>query len=203
MKLIEPAEPCETAKMRMEPAAPEPMPQEPVLTGKKPLPSNAISWEKQFSIWLLIAFLSVASYCMISRFCVSTVQVSGRSMVPTLQDGERYLLNRLSFLYRDPLPGEVVVIRDPGHSDMAVKRIVAGPSDTISFTAGKVLVNGKQLNETYLAPGTQTILPDANHKEVHLGKDQYFMLGDNRAGSEDSRYYGPITRAQIVGPLVR
>src|SRR4051812_10450634 len=130
MKLIEPAETCETAKLQMQTPVP------PVQTGDKPLVPIASSWEKQFSVWFLIAFLSLASYCVISRFCVSTVQVSGRSMVPTLQDGERYLLNRLSFLYRDPIPGEVVVIRDPGHSDMAVKRIVAGPSDTIVFKAG-------------------------------------------------------------------
>src|SRR3954466_15811605 len=157
----------------------------------------APSWDQQWALWLLIAALSLASYGLISHFLITTVQVSGRSMLPALHDGERYILNRLSFVYRDPMPGEIVVIRDPGYTDFAVKRIVAGPSDTICIKDGSVLVNGRKLKESYLAPGTTTLLPDANQKEIHLGKDQYFVLGDNRAGSEDSRYYGAIKRAQI------
>src|SRR6185295_8700981 len=121
----------------------------------------APSWEQQVFLWFMIALLSLASYALISHFCVTTVQVSGRSMDPTLHDGERYILNRLSFVYRDPIPGEVVVIRDPGYTDLAVKRIVAGPSDTICIKGGSVLVNGRKLKESYLAPGTTTLLPDA------------------------------------------
>src|ERR1051325_587958 len=146
------------------------------------------SWDQQLLLWFSIAVLSLGSYALISHFCITTVQVSGRSMLPALHDGERYILNRLSFVYRDPMAGEIVVIRDPGHSDLAVKRIVAGPSDTVAIKEGAVLVNGKKLRESYLAPGTVTIMPDASEKEIRLGKDQYFVLGDNRAGSEDSRY---------------
>ena len=160
------------------------------------------SWDQQLLLWFSIAVLSLGSYALISHFCITTVQVSGRSMLPALHDGERYILNRLSFVYRDPMAGEIVVIRDPGHSDLAVKRIVAGPSDTVAIKEGAVLVNGKKLRESYLAPGTVTIMPDASEKEIRLGKDQYFVLGDNRAGSEDSRYYGPVNRAQIIGPLL-
>ncbi len=151
----------------------------------------------------LVCLLCLASYYLISRFCISSVQVSGRSMQPTLHDGERYLLNRLCYLYREPLPGEVVVIRDPGHKDFAVKRIVAGPSDRVSFEAGHVVVNGKELKETYLASGTETLLPQSKPHLVVLGRNQYFVLGDNRNMSEDSRFYGAINRSQIVGPIWR
>ncbi|MDB6033831.1 MAG: lepB [Verrucomicrobiales bacterium] len=159
------------------------------------------SFEQQIMALALLFVLSMASYYLISRFCISTVQVSGRSMTPTLHDGERYVLNRLSFLYRDPQIGEIVVLRDPGHSDFAVKRIIAGPADSISFKNGKVFVNGNEIRESYLSSSTRTLVPATRPKDVVLGKDQYFVLGDNRFGSEDSRYYGAIKRAQIVGPI--
>jgi signal peptidase I len=159
------------------------------------------SFEHQILVLVVVFLLSMASYYLISRFCISTVQVSGRSMTPTLHDGERYVLNRLSYLYRDPQIGEIVVLRDPGHSDFAVKRIIAGPADCISFKSGKVLVNGIEIRESYLASTTRTLVPATRPKEILLGRDQYFVLGDNRFGSEDSRYYGAVKRAQIVGPI--
>jgi signal peptidase I len=202
MKPIELAPPRETPSLQLHSHLRAEVLQPALTQPKKRSRLSAPSWEQQVFLWFMIAVLSLASYALISHFCVTTVQVSGRSMVPTLKDGERYILNRLSFVYRDPIPGEVVVIRDPGYTDLAVKRIVAGPSDTISFKSGSVLVNGKKLKESYLAPGTITLLPDATEKEIHLGKNQYFVLGDNRSGSEDSRYYGAITRAQIIGPIL-
>ena len=159
------------------------------------------SLEQQIMVLALLFLLSLGSYYLISRFCISTVQVSGRSMTPTLHDGERYVLNRLSYLYRDPQIGEIVVLRDPGHSDFAVKRIVAGPADCITFKNGKVFVNGIEIRESYLASSTRTLVPASKPKEIWLGKDQYFVLGDNRFGSEDSRYYGAVKRAQIIGPI--
>jgi signal peptidase I len=159
------------------------------------------SFLQQISILMLVFVLSMGSYYMFSRFCISTVQVSGRSMTPTLYDGDRYVLNRLSFLYREPQISEIVVLRDPGHSDYAVKRIIAGPGDAIFFDHGKVIVNGKELQESYLAPFCQTQVPPSHPKQFVLGKDQYFVLGDNRSGSEDSRYYGPIKKDHIVGPI--
>jgi signal peptidase I len=209
MKLIEPAELPYQTELRnrgafvlgvddVQPAvfAPAPAP-----AAAEPSRIETKSLEQQALVLLMIFLLSMGSYYLISRFCISTVQVSGRSMTPTLYDGERYLLNRLSYCYRDPQIGEIVVIRDPGHTDFAVKRLIAGPADTITFKDAKVLVNGKELREGYLASNTKTFVPGTRPTEVVLGKDQYFVLGDNRGGSEDSRYYGAITRAQIVGPI--
>jgi signal peptidase I len=213
MKLIEPLEKTHEAKwpgvtlpplrMKVEEieipapaAAPAPAP-------VQAKPAKTRSFEQQALILFFLFLLSMGSYYLISRFCISAVEVSGRSMTPTLYDGERYVLNRISYLYRDPLPGEVVVIQDPGHSDYAVKRIVAGPSDSVRFEDGKVLVNGKQLREPYLSSNTQTFVPATKPKEIVLGKNQYFVLGDNRGASEDSRFYGAITRDHILGPIMK
>ena len=142
----------------------------------------------------------VASYFLASRYMVCTVVIRGRSMTPTLRDGDQYLLNRIAYLFREPKRGDLIVLRDPGHTDMAIKRIVAGPGDCIEVKAGVVYVNHARLTEHYLAPSTQTQPGNAlSSGPVRLGEKSYFVLGDNRQESEDSRYYGAIHRDNIVG----
>lgn len=158
---------------------------------------------RHFWIWLFILFLFATTYGVINRYIITSVIVQGRSMAPTLEDGERYLLNRWTYSYRAPERGDVVVLHDPGHSDLAIKRIVGIPGDSIQLKRGAVLINGKPFVEAYLASGTRTYAPDRQEQLVMLGEDQYFVLGDNRAVSEDSRFYGPIHRARIVGCITR
>ena len=158
---------------------------------------------RHFWIWLFIVFLFAATYGVINRYIITSVIVQGRSMAPTLEDGERYLLNRWTYTYRPPERGEVVVLRDPGHSDLAIKRIVGIPGDSIQLKRGGVLINGKPFVEAYLASGTRTYAPDMQEQLVMLGEDQYFVLGDNRQVSEDSRFYGPVHRQRIVGCITR
>ena len=150
-----------------------------------------------------LAVLSIVGYFLISRFVATAVVVKGRSMNPTLQDGDRFILNRWSYFRSPPQRGDVVVVKDPGHNDYAVKRIVALPGEMLLFKGGEVLVNGKHLFEPYLAAGTQTYLPDSFEKLIMTGKDQFFVLGDNRSNSEDSRFYGAINRSQIIGSITR
>lgn len=140
-----------------------------------------------------------ASYFLASRYMVCTVVIRGRSMIPTLRDGDQYLLNRIAYLFREPRRGDLVVIHDPGHTDMAIKRIVGLPGDQIEIKDGMLYVNQKRLNEAYLAPHTKTFPGDAILHSVKLGNKQYFVMGDNRSESEDSRYYGPIHHDKIVG----
>jgi signal peptidase I len=129
--------------------------------------------------------------------------IQGRSMTPTLLDGERYFLNRWRYIFVAPKRGEVVVIKDPGHGDYAVKRIVARPFDWLNLKDGLVYVNGKRLEEPYLPVNTRTEVPDRAEKWIQLGREQYFVLGDNRSNSEDSRYYGVIRRQNILGLLIK
>lgn len=149
--------------------------------------------------WVLA--LSLLSYYVVSRHVISAVVVQGRSMMPTLQDGDRYMLNRLTFHYRSPRRGDLVVIKDPGHQDYAVKRIVALPCESVHLKDGRVYVNGQQLDEPYLDKGTRTYAPDLKDKMIVIGRGQYFVLGDNRPNSEDSRYYGAIRQDCLIGCL--
>lgn len=152
-------------------------------------------------IWLIL--FCVGSYFLVSNYIVATVVVQGRSMLPTLRDGDYYLLNRLTYHYRDPRRDELVVLRDPGHNDCAVKRIVGLPNETVRITGGEVFVNGQKRQEVFLASGTRTLCPLQGELEMKLGSDQYFVLGDNRPQSEDSRSYGPVPRRQILGMIAR
>jgi signal peptidase I len=148
--------------------------------------------------------LAAASYFLISQFLLQSVRVVGRSMVPTLYDSQHYLLNRWVYHIHVPRHSDVVVLRDPSDNGFSVKRIIATPGDSIHLQDGSVYVNGCKLNEAYLAPGTPTFTESRAQDQVILcGKDQYFLLGDNRQNSIDSRAYGLVPRKNILGPIIR
>lgn len=155
--------------------------------------------------WALfcVSALSVLAYFLVSRFVVTAVVIQGRSMQPTLKDGERYYLNRWRYLVTAPERGEVVVLKDPGHDDFAVKRIVGGPNDWVNLRNNGVYLNGKKLSEPYLPEGTRTSVPGQQERWILLGPDQYYVLGDNRSNSEDSRNYGVVRRKNILGVLIK
>lgn len=176
---------------------PAPAPSSAARPAARPTALQQVCW------WVWILVLSMLSYWLISRYVISAVEVRGRSMAPTLQDGERYFLNRLIYLWRAPARGDLAVIRDPGHADRAVKRIIGLPGDWVVIQDGHVYVNGQKLAEPYVAPGTRTEAGPGLVHSVRLGPDSYFVLGDNRGCSEDSRHYGPIHRRQIVGLISR
>ena len=162
------------------------------------------SFLRQIYQCLSVAALAMASYFVISHFVLQTVQVVGVSMVPTLNDSQLYVLNRWVFYFRPPYRNDVVVLRDPTDKGFAVKRVIGLSGDQIFLNDGKVYVNGQRLEEPYLAPGTPTFpYPGRNERLITLGKDQFFVLGDNRNNSADSRTYGPVPRRSISGLIVR
>jgi signal peptidase I len=161
------------------------------------------SLSRQVLVLVFLALFSISTYYAVSQFIITAVVVRGRSMTPTLQDGERYFINRWLLHFREPRRGDVVVIRDTGHNDFAVKRIIAMPSESIELRSGKVFINGHFFEEAYLAPGTQTYASTSPNKAWKLCAEQYFVMGDNRANSEDSRYYGTLAPDQIIGVLVQ
>ena len=150
-----------------------------------------------------VAVMALASYLIISHFLLQSVQIVGVSMAPTLKNTGYYLLNRCVFLVREPQPKDIVVIRDPLDECYSVKRIIAHEGDSVYLKGGHVYVNGQQLSEPYLSPGMPTFaLAQQNELSVHCGKGEFFLLGDNRGNSTDSRIYGTVPRQNILGAII-
>lgn len=156
---------------------------------------------RQMIVVISFGMLCLVAYYAMSRFVITPVVIQGRSMTPTLRDGECYFLNRWVYRFKAPARGDLVVLKDPGHNDYAVKRIIGQPGDWLTLRDGKVFLNGNRLAEPYLPKGTYTATADSQEKWIQLGNEHYFVMGDNRACSEDSRVYGRILRANIVGAI--
>ena len=152
----------------------------------------------------LIAGLAYGAFVLVTHFVIQSVEVVGNSMAPTLENSQRYVLNRWVYLVREPEPTDIVVIQDPCDRSYAVKRIIAREGDSVHLKDGKIYVNGRPLSEPYLPPGTLTYAsPQVKEQLAVCGKNQYFVLGDNRNNSSDSRIYGPIPRQSILGVIIQ
>lgn len=183
---------------------------EPVTTGEGLLVpvskagARARGWGRKAGQYLAIGLLAFGSYFLVSHFFLQSVTVVGVSMVPTLRDTDSYLLNRWVFYVRSPRPLDVVVLRDPLDNGFSVKRVVAVGGDTVSLKGGEVYVNGRRIEEPYLRPGTATYATSGvTEQRFQCGSGQYFVLGDNRSVSVDSRAYGPVPRQNILGLVIR
>jgi signal peptidase I len=159
---------------------------------------------KQIGQCIVVAVLATVSYFLISRYVLQSVQVVGASMWPTLHDTDHYFLNRWIYGLREPRRGEIVVLKDPTDGSYCVKRVVALPGEAVALKNGRLFVNGKELNEPYLPYGVKTFTPEkVQDEKVDCGKNSYFVLGDNRNNSFDSRFYGPVSRQNILGVVMR
>jgi signal peptidase I len=159
-----------------------------------------------YSVWetIEIGIVAIIAVLVIRNFLIQPFLVSGASMEPTFSSGDYLLIDELSYRLKQPERGEVVVFRYPGdESTFYIKRIIGLPGDTVSFKSGKVFVysaehpDGFVLDEAYIPPGIMT-----TGKDFTLKDGQYFVLGDNRSYSFDSRSWGSVSKNEIIG-LVR
>lgn len=155
---------------------------------------------KQGMLCLLLVGVTYGFFRFSHRYIVQSVQVDGDSMAPTLLNANCYILNRVVYLIREPKSKDIVVLRDPEDNGYAVKRIVARPGDGVYVEGGRLFVNGKLLPEPYLERGTRTYASPHYRAQMWIcGLNQYFVLGDNRNNSADSRVYGAVPRQNILG----
>jgi len=174
---------------------------------------------------VLIVVVALGLALGIQAFLVKPYRIPSESMVPTLQVGQRVLVNRVSGRLGDPDVGDIVVFHPPEGAEQDnmcgegqppegaacdkptperadvnfIKRVVAGPGDRISIRNGRVILNGKPQKESFIAPcggGEGCDFP----RTITIPADHYFMMGDNRGSSDDSRFWGPVPRKWIIGP---
>ena len=158
---------------------------------------------------LVLFLLMAAALLLVRRFLAEPVHVKGNSMLPTLQNGEWLLVDHLSYALGEPQRGDVIICHYPDRyadpwkliRQYFVKRIVGLPGETLEIVEGTVLIDGEPLDEGYLdADHTRFI---RNAPPVTLGDDEYFVMGDNRDNSNDSRRSGPISRSMVVGRVAQ
>ena len=173
---------------------------------KKTLKQEIMSW-----IWTLLAAVVIAS--LIRAFVAEPIRVDGDSMKNTLLDNEVVLVSKLDYLFGDMQRGDIVICRYPGRMESSfslgaalsfdthtlfVKRLVALPGDTVEIRNGTLYVNGEAVADPEHMGSTPRDFP-----LLQLGTDEYFVIGDNRRTSHDSRAedVGPISKSAIMGKV--
>lgn len=155
--------------------------------------SRPVGLRAWFSDLLLAVFVSV----FIFAFLYQPVRVEGTSMLPVLEDQDRLFVNKMAFHVGDVHRGDVVVFRYPRDQTKSyIKRVIALPGDAIQIDHGKVIVNGQALAETYVP---LRYWDDRSQPRMVLPQDEFFVMGDHRSISSDSREFGPVERKLIYG----
>jgi len=154
-----------------------------------------LDWVIVIGIALLVAFL-------VRTFVLAHFVVDGTSMSTTLHDGDRVFVNKLSYRLHDPNRGDVVVLHElNGTSERdLIKRVVGLPGETVEVRNCEVFIDGRRLQEPYLDP--EVVVPGncgGDTPATDVPEDHVFVMGDNRAGSLDSRNLGPIDEDDLVG----
>ena len=175
---------------------------------------------------VMIVVVALGLALGIQAFLVKPYRIPSESMVPTLEIGQRVLVNRIGMRFGDPEVGDVVVFNPPVGAERDpkcgaptpqgqvclqpsrrkadvnfIKRVVAGPGDELRIEDGHAIVNGKRQKDDFTRAcggGYGCNFPE----EVTIPADHYFMMGDNRGASDDSRFWGPVPRDWIIGPAV-
>ncbi len=161
--------------------------------------------EHAFKEIVTFVILAVLIVLPIRLFLAQPFVVQGESMHPTFENGDYLIVDEFSYHFSSPKRGDVIVFRYPGNpSIFYIKRIIGLPGESVAINHGKVTVTKNDgtkltLDESYV------VAEDATYSaNTHLGDNQYFVLGDNRPNSSDSRVWGPLPSNDIVGkPFVR
>lgn len=162
-------------------------------SGKPANENSVVEWVKTIGVSLLLAF-------GIRTFVAEARYIPSESMLPTLQVNDRLIIDKVTYDFRTPERGEIVVfqptlaLQEQGFKDAFIKRIVGLPGEQVQVKKGTVFVNGQPLQESYLAAP-----PDYEYGPVMVPPDSYLVLGDNRNHSFDSHFWGFVPRQNIIG----
>ena len=154
------------------------------------------------SFWELVRFAIMALLIVvpIRLFVAEPFVVSGSSMVPTFENGNYLIIDKISYRLGDPKRNDVIVFRYPNdQTKFFIKRIVGLPNETVDIQGSEVIITNKNYSEKFTL--TEPYVKNTAYNEMHteLKDDEYFVMGDNRSGSSDSRYWGAVKRNLIIG----
>lgn len=160
-----------------------------------------LSWVKIFVVAFIIAFI-------ISHFIIVNANIPSGSMKTTINEGDKVIGFRLAYIFSDPKRGDIVMFEAPDKEDtIYIKRIVGLPGETIRIEDNTVYIIDKEgketaLEEDYVKNGWTNSAGPTEANEWTLGKDEYFMMGDNRDHSNDARYWGAVKRDKIIAKAI-
>ena len=154
---------------------------------------NAWAWVRDLAISVVIAGLIIV-------FLYQPVKVEGTSMMPWLTDQQRIFINKFVYKFEDIQRGDVVVFWYPMDTSKSyIKRVVGLPGETVRISGGRVYINERVLNEPYVV---SEYLESQSYPPVRVEPDHYYVLGDHRSSSNDSRSWGTVSREYIYGKAV-
>ena len=179
------------------PADPNSSGSTPQATDPAPVPSLKSTG---LGLWVRDLIVSAAASVLIITFLYQPVRVEGTSMLPRLEDRDRLFINKFVYHVTAIERGDVVVFHYPRDPEKSyIKRVIALPGDRIAIDRGEVLVNGNALHETYVP---LMYRDSRSMAEMVVPPETYFMMGDHRSISSDSREFGPVDRSLIYGKAV-
>jgi signal peptidase I len=163
----------------------------------------------------IVAVVAIALALLVQAFLVKPYRIPSESMASTLRPGDRVLVNRVVYRLREPHRGDIMVFRYPeDRSIVFIKRVVGVPGDTLQVREGRLWVNGRRVEEPYVhrtagrrdataasgaVAGSTMREPWSLAQPYTVPADSFFVMGDNRTDSDDSRYWGTVPRADVIG----
>jgi signal peptidase I len=170
------------------------------LPASSPVAASRRTQGGTLGLWLRDLVFSALASVLIITFLYQPVRVEGTSMLPRLEDRDRLFINKFVYHIEAISRGDIVVFRYPGDEEKSyIKRVIALPGDRLQIEDGQVFINGHQIAEPYVPEGYRD---DRSYAEITIPPDHYFMMGDHRSISSDSREFGPVDRALIYGKAV-
>ena len=152
---------------------------------------------KELMEWIGVIVFAILVSLLINHFLIVNATVPTQSMEPTIMAHNRIIGSRLSYINEEPERGDIVIFRFPDNEKILyIKRVIGMPGETVEISDGRVLIDGVELEEPYL-----TVETEGNFGPYEVPEDHYFMMGDNRNNSADSRYWDHtyLSRDKIVG----
>src|SRR5713101_7698441 len=193
----------DSAEEKLPPTSAIPESPDPASPASKTPPSGSPtthSLRNEIRVWTRDLLIAIGLALVIIVFLYQPVKVEGTSMAPLLSDQERIFINKFVYRFEPIERGDVVVFWYPlERSKSFIKRVVALPGEIVEIRQGRVFVDGKRLNEPYVPP---RFADASNYGPTRVPDDAYFVMGDHRASSNDSRVFGPVPSRYIYGKAV-